>query len=149
MPSVGARGVVHTPQFNGKQEGRVARSTTPNLRCPRNGQTDELLSSAFVTKATGRLEQATGKATKVASVSPDTGQQGGGAFSNAPLERSSTVGEGGESTQLLVFFHEEIFCYSYAGDCACVVIGWFGLCKCKRSKYIKPDQSGGGHWLQN
>jgi hypothetical protein len=38
---VGARDVVHISQFNGKQEGRVARSTTPHLRCPRNGQADE------------------------------------------------------------------------------------------------------------
>jgi len=102
ISAVGARGVVHMPQFNGKQEGRVARSTKLNLRCPRNGQTDELYSSAFVTQATGRLEQASGKATKVVSVSPDTGQQGGGASENAPLERSGTVGEGGESTSLLV-----------------------------------------------
>ncbi len=36
---VGARGVVHTPQFNGKQEGRVAqRGSRLHLRCPRNGQ---------------------------------------------------------------------------------------------------------------
>ncbi len=46
MRFVGARGVVHTPQFNGKQEGCVARSTPPNLRCPRNGQADELVSSS-------------------------------------------------------------------------------------------------------
>lgn len=32
--------------------------------------------SASVTQATGRLEQATGKATEVVSASPDTGQQG-------------------------------------------------------------------------
>jgi hypothetical protein len=73
---VGARGVVHTPQFNGKQEEGVARSTPSNLRCPRNGQADEPLGSASVTQATGRLEQATGKATEVVSASPDTGQQG-------------------------------------------------------------------------
>ena len=76
MP-VGARGVVHTPQFNGKQEVGVARSTPSNLRCPRNGQADEPLGSASVTQATGRLEQAPGKATEVVSASPDTGQQGG------------------------------------------------------------------------
>ncbi len=76
---VGARGVVHTPQFNGKQEGCVARSSPPHLRCPRNGQADEPLGSASVIQATGRLEQATGKATEVVSASPDTGQQGGGA----------------------------------------------------------------------
>lgn len=75
--NVGARGVVHMPQFNGKQEGRVARSTTLTLRCPRNGQADEPLCSASVKQATGRLEQATGKATEVVSASPDTGQQGG------------------------------------------------------------------------
>jgi len=97
--NVGARGVVHTPQFNGKQEGCVARSTTPHLRCPRNGQADEPFGSASVTQATERLEQALGKATEVVSASPDTGQQGGGAPKNAPLNRSSTVGEGGESTQ--------------------------------------------------
>ena len=34
------------PQFNGKQEGRVARSAKPHLRCPRNGQADELVSSS-------------------------------------------------------------------------------------------------------
>ena len=34
---VGARGVVHTPQFNGKQEGQ-ADQAEPNLRCPRNGK---------------------------------------------------------------------------------------------------------------
>jgi hypothetical protein len=34
---VGARGVVHTPQFNGKQEG-YAKHGVPNLRCPRNGK---------------------------------------------------------------------------------------------------------------
>ncbi len=37
MPAVGARGVVHMPQFNGKQEGRV-HPNRPNLRCPRNGK---------------------------------------------------------------------------------------------------------------
>ncbi len=99
IANVGARGVVHMPQFNGKQEGRVARSTTPNLRCPRNGQADEPFGSASVTQATERLEQALGKATEVVSASPDTGQQGGGASKNALLNRSSTVGEGGESTQ--------------------------------------------------
>jgi hypothetical protein len=38
-----------------------------------------------------------GKATEVVSASPDTGQQGGGASKKAPLDRSSTVGEGGGS----------------------------------------------------
>ena len=37
MRSVGARDVVQTPQFNGKQEGKLANSE-PNLRCPRNGK---------------------------------------------------------------------------------------------------------------
>ena len=76
--SVGAREVVHTSQFNGKQEGRAARSATPNLRCPRNGQADEPSGSASVISATERLEQVLGKATEVVSASPDTGQQGGG-----------------------------------------------------------------------
>ncbi|BCO28082.1 hypothetical protein MIZ03_2975 [Rhodoferax lithotrophicus] len=34
--SVGARGMVHMPQFNGKQGG--AQRSKPNLRCPRNGK---------------------------------------------------------------------------------------------------------------
>ena len=49
--TVGARGVVHTLQFNGKQ-GEVEAFCVPqvgvlkalrlfNLRCPRNGKTDE------------------------------------------------------------------------------------------------------------
>ena len=37
MPAVGARGVVHMPQFNGKQEGPFT-PIGPNLRCPRNGK---------------------------------------------------------------------------------------------------------------
>jgi len=63
MEGVGARGVVHTPQFNGKQEGYVARSTRPHLRCPRNGQTDEFYKLRFCQIATECLEQAFGKAT--------------------------------------------------------------------------------------
>ena len=76
-------------------------TTTPHLRCPRNGQADEPFGSASVTQATERLEQALGKATEVVSASPDTGQQGGGASENAPLVRPCTVGEGGEDTQLV------------------------------------------------
>jgi hypothetical protein len=37
MIGVGARGVVHMPQFNGKQEGKFTPDR-PNLRCPRNGK---------------------------------------------------------------------------------------------------------------
>ena len=54
-------------------------------------------------QATGRLEQAAGKATEAVSASPDTGQQGGGASENAPLERPCTVGEGGEDYWLEIF----------------------------------------------
>jgi iron complex outermembrane receptor protein len=104
---VGARGVVHTPQFNGKQEEGVARSTPSNLRCPRNGQADEPSGSASVTKATGRLEQATGKATEVVSASPDTGQQGD--LPQGRLYDPSTVGEGGEGVYLLVFLMKKSF----------------------------------------
>jgi hypothetical protein len=43
MRAVGARGVVHTLQFNGKQEGRLTPSQ-PNLRCPRNGKQTRHLS---------------------------------------------------------------------------------------------------------
>ena len=38
--------MVHTPQFNGKQEG--AFNGLPNLRCPRNGKrTNHLLKNRF------------------------------------------------------------------------------------------------------
>jgi hypothetical protein len=51
MAPVGARGVVHMPQFNGKQEGKFTQNR-PNLRCPRNGkQTSRLRflgGSAFI-----------------------------------------------------------------------------------------------------
>jgi hypothetical protein len=49
MNFVGARGVVHTPQFNGKQESESAlaevakRPPKISLRCPRNGQANKLL----------------------------------------------------------------------------------------------------------
>ena len=59
-------------------------------------------------QATGRLEQATGKATEAVSASPDTGQQGGGASENAPLERPCTVGEGGEDTQFVFFMKNRL-----------------------------------------
>ena len=101
--SVGAREVVHTSQFNGKQEGRAARSATPNLRCPRNGQADEPSGSASVIPATERLEQVLGKATEVVSASPDTGQQGGG----APKARRRDVHAlSGKAVRAL------LFCYS-------------------------------------
>jgi len=49
MVFVGARGVVHMPQFNGKQESESAfaffAKSPPkiSLRCPRNGQANKLL----------------------------------------------------------------------------------------------------------
>jgi len=70
--------VVHTPQFNGKQESVKAKRIGPgpnagaqtfNLRCPRNGKTDECVLPAsrpgriqLSSSATERLEQAFGKA---------------------------------------------------------------------------------------
>ena len=77
--SVGARGSVHGLQFNGKQEGDSALES-PNLRCPRNGkQTSPGFKPAPLSshKPLVALKQVTGKAMKVASASPDTGQQGG------------------------------------------------------------------------
>lgn len=58
---VGARGVVHTPQFNGKQEEGVARSIPSNLRCPRNGQADEPFGSASVTQPLDALNKRLGR----------------------------------------------------------------------------------------
>jgi hypothetical protein len=49
MIFVGARGVVHMPQFNGKQESESALAFFAkcppqiSLRCPRNGQANKLL----------------------------------------------------------------------------------------------------------
>jgi len=49
MIFVGARGVVHMPQFNGKQESESALAQGAkcppkiSLRCPRNGQANKLL----------------------------------------------------------------------------------------------------------
>jgi hypothetical protein len=91
------------PQFNGKQEGRVARSTRPHLRCPRNGQADELHSSVSVNMPLVALNKRLGRRQRSSPPSPDTGQQGGGAPENAPPERPSTVGEGGEDTQPVGF----------------------------------------------
>jgi hypothetical protein len=100
---VGARGVVHTSQFNGKQEGRAARSATPNLRGPRNGQADEPSCFASVKSATERLEQVLGKATEVVSASPDTGQRGGG----VPIaHRRDAQALSGKAVRAL------LFCYS-------------------------------------
>ena len=85
---VGARDVVHTPQFNGKQESESAlaevakRPPKISLRCPRNGQANEMPLGVSILShtATGCLEQATGKADRVVFASPDTGQQGEVAF---------------------------------------------------------------------
>jgi hypothetical protein len=63
------------PQFNGKQE-RVPHAAVLNLRCPRNGKWTCRFDTAFIT-VTERFEHALGKTMKVASTSPDTGQQGG------------------------------------------------------------------------
>ena len=60
------------PQFNGKQEG-VPHAAVLNLRCPRNGKWTCHVDTAFIT-VTERFEHALGKTMKVASTSPDTGQ---------------------------------------------------------------------------
>jgi hypothetical protein len=63
------------------------RSSTGSRRCfvfakcspalpPQRSSGRVVIDSASVTQATGRLEQASGKATEVVSASPDTGQQG-------------------------------------------------------------------------
>jgi hypothetical protein len=72
--------VVHTPQFNGKQEGKFTLNR-PNLRCPRNGKQTRNpvrrvspLSSLNHWTVSVVWEGDEGR-----SASPDTGQQGGGA----------------------------------------------------------------------
>ena len=74
--AVGAREPVHGPQFNGKQEGD-ATMVSPNLCCPRNGKQTSRKAPLSSHKPLAALKQVTGKAMKVASASPDTGQQGG------------------------------------------------------------------------
>ena len=51
MPSVGARGLVHKLQFNGKQESNPPRGEL-DLRCPRNGQQTGIFAplSSFATE---------------------------------------------------------------------------------------------------
>jgi hypothetical protein len=75
MTAVGARGLVHKLQFNGKQERRPPRGDL-DLRCPRNGQQTGFL-PRFHQMPLSALKQVLGKAMKVALLSPDTGQQGG------------------------------------------------------------------------
>ena len=75
MALVGARGLVHKPQFNGKQESQPPRGKL-DLRCPRNGQQTGFL-PRFHQMPLSALKQVLGKAMKVALLSPDTGQQGG------------------------------------------------------------------------
>ena len=75
MALVGARGLVHKPQFNGKQESQPSRGKL-DLRCPRNGQQTGFL-PRFHQMPLSALKQVLGKAMKVALLSPDTGQQGG------------------------------------------------------------------------
>src|SRR6218665_3014562 len=63
LGAVGARGVVHMPQFNGKQEGAVVIHGAPGLRCPRNGQrTNHPISSPHHTPLCALPTKALGKA---------------------------------------------------------------------------------------
>ena len=75
MTAVGARGLVHKLQFNGKQERRPPRGDL-DLRCPRNGQQTGFL-PRFHHTPLNALKQVFGKEVKVVLLSPDTGQQGG------------------------------------------------------------------------
>jgi hypothetical protein len=75
MVPVGARGLVHKLQFNGKQERRPFQGIL-NLRCPRNGQQTGFL-PRFHQMPLSALKQVLGKAMEVVLLSPDTGQQGG------------------------------------------------------------------------
>ena len=48
MADVGARTLVHSVQFNGKQEGVWVAPMPFGLRCPRNGQANSPFGLAFV-----------------------------------------------------------------------------------------------------
>ena len=71
--------MVHMAAVQREAGGVCDQRHHSNLRCPRNGQTDEPFGSASVHTATADPEQVCGKATEVVSVSPDTGQHGGDA----------------------------------------------------------------------
>ena len=68
---------VHGAQFNGKQEGGV---TTTVLTCAAPATVSRRVvfkqQSSFHLKPLAALKQTAGKVVKVASASPDTGQQG-------------------------------------------------------------------------
>ena len=51
MPTVGARGLVHKLQFNGKQERRPLQGDL-DLRCPRNGKQTGFFKAPLSSKAT-------------------------------------------------------------------------------------------------
>ena len=75
MAFVGARGLVHKPQFNGKQE---RKPYGVNLTCAAPATVSR---RAFLPRfhrlPLSALKQVLGKVMKVALLSPDTGQQGG------------------------------------------------------------------------
>jgi len=75
--------VVHTPQFNGKQEVTpfalgLSKCRAVGLTCAAPATVSGRIARDFASiTATERFEHALGKAMEVASTSPDTGQQGG------------------------------------------------------------------------
>src|SRR6218665_3980970 len=80
LGAVGARGVVHMPQFNGKQEGAVVIHGAPGLRCPRNGKrTNHPIPSPIHTPLCALANKAHGKAMGGCYASPATGKHGVGA----------------------------------------------------------------------
>src|SRR6218665_3063936 len=102
LGTVGARGVVHMPQFNGKQEGAVVIHGAPGLRCARNGQrTNHPIPSPIHTPLCALANQAHGKALGGCSASPDTGQHGGcarpGAFVRRVFGKPYHPNAGGEA----------------------------------------------------
>ena len=94
MAFVGARGLVHKPQFNGKQESKPPRGEL-DLRCPRNGQQTGIFAplSSF---ATERPETGAWEGDEGCSAQP--GYRPTRWFFHRRAERSCTVGEGGENT---------------------------------------------------
>ena len=92
MKLVGARGVVHTPQFNGKQESESAlaqRCQTPAQDQPalppqRSSEQTAHAVSPCPTQPLVALNKRLGRRTAVVFASPDTGQQGGRALVARP-----------------------------------------------------------------
>jgi hypothetical protein len=97
MGLVGARPLVHSRQFNGKQEGVWTTQHPCACAAPATVKRTVHPDSPRPTQPLKVLNKPLGRRTQVVFASPDTGQQGARASNPEPY-RPCTVGEGGEDT---------------------------------------------------